>query len=637
MPGFGRKAKAVKGSTGRWLAARDDNFSLIGEKLGQSMPPEEQEQARRTLKVLTLVVLAFFGLLFLRLWTLQLVEGEEHRRRSEHNRIRLQDLPPWRGMILDRNGEILVSNRPSFDLVAVLEDIADFHLLAQRLSSRLNLEAQQILEQLAGAQRSGFHQVRLKGDLTWREMALVETYKAELLGVSIMVTPKREYRCQSLGCHILGFLGEISDAQLKSGRYPNYKMGDYMGKRGIELYCEEYLRGRRGYRRIEVDAFGRELRQLDQRPSYPGANVYLTLDLKLQQEAEACLEDREGAVVALDPRSGKIRAMASAPPFSQEAFERGLSASEWQELVSHKYHPLLNRALKGQYPPGSTFKIVMAIAGLEEKVITPSTTVYCSGAMPFGNHVFRCWRRGGHGRMNLHSALVHSCDIYFYHLGRRLGIERIAAWSRRFGLGGVSGLKVDSERPGLVASSAWKKARFGYPWQEGDTVSVSIGQGYNLTTPLQMAQVVAALANGGIFYEPQLVERVESPDGEILYQSQPVEKSRLGADPEHLALVQKSLLDVVNHGTGRNSRLPHLHAAGKTGTSQVVALEKIRGGKKEFQNHAWFVAYAPFDEPQLAVSVLVEHAGGGGAVAAPMAKRLMSVYFPQPQVAKAGE
>jgi penicillin-binding protein 2 len=293
--------------------------------------------------------------------------------------------------------------------------------------------------------------------------------------------------------------------------------------------------------------------------------------------------------------------------------------------------------LKGQYPPGSTFKIIMAVAGLEEKVITPATIVHCSGAMPFGNHVFRCWRRRGHGGMNLHSALVHSCDVYFYHLGRRLGIERIAKWSRRFGLGAVSGFKVDTERPGLVASSAWKKTRFGYPWQEGDTVYVSIGQGYNLTTPMQMAQAMATLANGGILYEPQLVEKVESPDGEILFQCQPIEKSRLGADPKHLALVQKALLDVVNNGTGRGSRLPYLQAAGKTGTSQVVALEKEKQNKKEFQNHAWFVAYAPFDEPRLAVSVLVEHGGGGGAVAAPVAKRLMSVYFPAAQVAKAGE
>ncbi|MDI6854987.1 MAG: penicillin-binding protein 2 [Deltaproteobacteria bacterium] len=615
--------------------SKDPEFPLAGEPLGRSMPLEEQEQARRTLWWLSLIVLGLFGILFLRLWYLQLVEGDVLCQRSEHNRIRLQDLPPWRGMIMDRNGEVLVSNRPSFDLVAVLEDVPDFNALAQTLAHLLNQDPQQLLSQLENAQSSGFHQVRLKGDLDWQEMALVETFKAELPGVSIIITPKREYKHSGLACHLLGYLGEISDVQLKSGRFPNHKMGDYIGKRGIELAWEDYLRGQRGFRHIEVDAYGRELGQLNQRLSSPGANLFLTLDLKLQQEAEACLADKTGAIVAVDPQNGKILALASSPGFSQEAFERGLSSEAWQELCSRKDHPLENRALKGQYPPGSTFKIVMAVAGLEEKVITPGTVIYCNGAMPFGNHVFRCWRKGGHGGMNLHSALVHSCDIYFYNVGRRLGIERIAKWSRRFGLGAPTGLKLDKEMPGLVASPAWKLSRFGWAWQEGDTVSVSIGQGYNLATPLQMAQVMAALANGGTIYEPQLVERVESPAGELLFQAKPVVKSHLGADPKNIALVQKGLLGVVNDGTGRGARLPYLQAAGKTGTSQVVGLEKEKAKKKEYQNHAWFVAYAPFEEPRIAMAVLVEHGGGGGAVAAPLAKRLMSAYFPEPQVAKA--
>lgn len=618
---------------GELLSSKETEFPLVGESLGRTLPPEEQEQTRRTLGRLALVVLGLFGIIFLRLWTLQLVEGEQLRQRSEHNRIRILDLPPWRGMILDRNGEVLVSNRPSFDLVATLEDVPDFALLAKRLAALLKLDSQQVLGQLENAQRNGLLQVRLKGDLSWQELALVETYKAELPGVSVMITPKREYRYQNLACHLLGYLGEISEAQLKSGRYPKYKMGDYIGKRGIEMAWEDYLRGQRGFRRIEVDAYGRELGQLDQRLSTPGANVYLTLDLKLQQEAEACLEDKSGAIVALDPQNGKILAMASSPGFSPEAFERGLSPQQWQELSQRRDHPLENRALKGQYPPGSTFKIVMAVAGLEEKVITPNTVIYCNGSMPFGNHVFRCWRKGGHGGMNLYSALVNSCDIYFYTLGRRLGIERIAKWSRRFGLGAPTGLKLDKEMPGLVASPAWKLSRFGWPWQEGDTVSVSIGQGYNLATPIQMAQVVAAIANGGIIYEPQLVEKVESPAGEILFQAQPIIKSRLGADPKNLALVQKGLLGVVNDGTGRAARLPNLQAAGKTGTSQVVALDREKAKKKEHQNHAWFVAYAPFQEPRLALAVLVEHGGGGGAVAAPLAKRLMAAYFSEPKVA----
>jgi len=474
--------------------------------------------------------------------------------------------------------------------------------------------------------------VRVRGDLSWAEMALVETYKAELPGVLIVVQPKREYRYGSAACHVLGYLGEITDSQIKSGRYSTYKMGDYIGKCGVESGWEEFLRGGRGFRRIEVDAYGRELGQLDQQLSSPGANIHLTLDLRLQLEAEVCLKGKVGAIVALEPKTGKILALASSPPYSQESFEKGLSAAEWQKLSTRKDHPLENRVLKGQYPPGSTFKLIMAIAGLEEKVITPGSVISCGGAMAFGNHIFRCWNRRGHGGMNLHSALVHSCDVYFYTVGRRLGIERIAKWSRKFGLGAPTALRLDKEMPGLVASSAWKLKRFKAPWQEGDTISVAIGQGYNLATPLQMARATAAIANGGLVLQPHVVDKVESPAGEILFQAQPVVQHRLDAKPQHLALVQKALRAVVSSGTGKNAKLPQVEVAGKTGTSQVVSLEKEKLSKA-FANHAWFVAYAPADNPQLAVAVIIEHGGGGGAVAAPIARRLLAKRFPDSRIA----
>src|SRR4030042_1657555 len=306
-------------------------YRFLEGTFGGLIPPEEQEQARRTFSGAALVILCLFGLLFLRLWFLQLVQGEDLRQRSEHNRIRQLDLPPWRGMILDRHGQVLV-----------------------------------------------------RSDLTWEALARVETYQSELPGVMVQIQPKRQYRHKGQAAHVLGYLGEVTDVQLKSGKFSGYKMGDYLGRCGVELAWEKYLRGQRGYRRIEVDAYGRELGQLDRIFPTPGANVFLTLDDKLQQEAEACLEGKMGAIVALDPRSGKILAMASSPTYSQEAFERGLSVSEWQKLSTAKDHPLENRPLKGQYPPGSTFKIVMAVAGLEEKVITPSPVFYCNGTMPFG-------------------------------------------------------------------------------------------------------------------------------------------------------------------------------------------------------------------------------------------------------------
>jgi penicillin-binding protein 2 len=620
-----------------FTSEESSGFKFLDGTLGGLMPPEEQERVRRTFSVVALILLCLFGVLFLRLWFLQLVEGQELQNRSERNRIRLQDLPPWRGMILDRRGQVLVGNRPSYDLMVVLEDVPDIPLLGRRLSSLLRLDAKSLTAQLEGARAAGFHLTRLRSDLSYDDLALVETCRPELPGVFIQVASKREYRQKGEAAHALGYLGEISEAQLKSGRFSGSKIGDYVGRCGVEAAWDQFLRGNRGYRRFEVDAYGRELGELDQVFPTPGANVYLTLDQRLQQEAEACLEGKAGAIVALDPRNGKILALASAPTYSQEAFERGLSVQEWQKLSTHKDHPLENRALKGQYPPGSTFKIVMAVAGLEEKVITPQTVIPCSGVFPFGNHEFHCWKKGGHGGVNLNLALVQSCDIYFYNVGRRLGIERIAKWSRHFGLGQPSGLKLDKEMPGLVASNAWKQARFKQPWREGETLSVSIGQGYNLATPLQMAQVAAVVANGGFLYEPQLVEKVESPAGEILFQAKPVIKSQLGADPANLALVQKALQGVVNEGTGKNARLPQVEVAGKTGTSQVVALEVEKATDKtpaHFQNHAWFVAYAPVADPKIAVAVLVEHGGGGGTVAAPLARRFLGAAFAEHRVAK---
>ena len=619
---------------------RFSGFKLPETSFGGVMPPEEQERVRWTFARTALIVLCLFGLLFLRLWFLQLLQGDEMQQRSEHNRIRLQDLPPWRGMILDYKGQVLVANRPSYELVVVLEDVGNIPLLADRLAQLLRLDPQQVTAQLQNAKKAGLHQVRIRTDLSWEEMARVETFQPELPGVLVQIQPKREYRHKGMACHVLGYLGEINDPQLKSGKFPDYKMGDYLGKCGVELAWEKYLRGQRGYRRIEVDAYGRELGQLDSVFPTPGANIYLTLDNRMQQEAEACLEGQAGAIVALDPRNGRILALASSPTFSQEAFERGLTVQEWQRINNDKTHPLENRTLRGQYPPGSTFKIVMAVAGLEEQVITPKTIINCTGAMECGDHVFHCWFKRGHGAVNLHRALVESCDIYFYEVGRRLGIDRIAEWSKRFGLGEPTGLDLDKEMPGLVASTAWKKARYHQPWHEGETLSVAIGQGYNLATPLQMARVVAAIANGGIIYKPYLVEKVESPAGEILYQAKPQVQSRLEASPATLEAVRQALVGVVNEngGTAKAARLSHIQVAGKTGTSQVVALDPDNPKKKRdrrMEDHAWFVAYAPAADPRVAVAVLVEHGGHGGSAAAPLASRVIKAGMSEPRVAQA--
>lgn len=594
------------------------------------MPPETYENVRRMLVYVVLAVSLLFGFLILRLWYLQLVKGNEFSQKSESNRVRYRDLPPWRGMIFEANGSVLVNNRESYDVLVILEDVPNAKELAKHLGHLLKMNYLDILTRILTAQEDNIARtIRIKEDLTLDEVALLETFKYELPGVVIQIQPKREYRTDSLGCHIIGYLGEITEPQLKSGKFPNNKLGDDVGKCGVELGYNDFLTGQRGARQVEVDAHGRELRVMQNTPSSPGANIHLTIDWRLQAKAEAILKGKVGAVVGLDPQTGKILAMASSPTYDQNMFSRTVSAQYWKELINNKDHPLENRVLKGQYPPGSTFKIVMAVAGLEEGVITQNTTFSCPGAMPLGNHVFHCHARRGHGGVALHRSLVQSCDIYYYNVGLKLGIERIARWSKKFGLGAPTGVILDSEKPGLVPSNDWKKKRFNLPWYDGETPSVAIGQGYNLTTPLQMARVAGALSNGGIIYQPTVVEKIVNPDGEIAYQFKPEIQSRLHASPKTLEAVRRACRGVVNEGTGKFARLGYVDVGGKTGTSQVVSLGKEGKGKnrRKTQDHAWFVAFAPVENSQIAVAVIIEHGGQGGKVAAPVARELMREFF----------
>ncbi len=561
------------------------------------MAPETHEIARRMLLYVVLAVSLLFGFLILRLWYLQLVKGNEFSQKSESNRVRVRDLPPWRGMIYDAAGMVLVNNRESYDVLVILEDVPDAKELAKNLGQLLKMNYLDILTKIMTAQEDNIARtIRIKEDLTMDEVALLETFKYELPGVVIQIQPKREYRTDSLGCHIIGYLGEITEAQLKSGKFPNNKMGDDIGKCGVEFGYNGVLTGQRGARQVEVDAHGRELRVMQNTLSSPGANIYLTIDWRLQAKAEEVLKGKVGALVAMDPQTGKILAMASSPSYDQNMFSRTVSPQYWKELITNKDHPLENRVTKGQYPPGSTFKIVMSVAGLEEGVITPGTTFTCRGAMRLGNHDFHC--HSTHGTIALYRALVKSCDIYYYNVGLKLGVDRIAKWSKRFGLGAPTGLILDSEKPGLVPSTEWKKERFHKPWHEGETPSVAIGQGYDLATPLQMVRVAGALSNGGIIYVPTLVDKIVNPDGEVAYQFQPKIASRLDASPKNLEAVREACWGVVREGTGKAGRLYFVDVGGKTGTSQVVSLGKEIKGKnrKKTEDHAWFVCFAPVED-----------------------------------------
>lgn len=585
---------------------------------------------RRRIALCSAFAVAGILLLALRLWDLQVIRGEQMATLSENNRVRLRRVAATRGRVVDRNGKVLIDSQASFDAMLVPEDARDLsatvELLAQFLHQSAG-ETQTILDRAAG--RPPFQEVLVKRNLDFDEVAALETHQLELPGVSLRITPSRNYPYGPMLAHVLGYVGEVTQGELDHDR--RYRPGDVIGKAGLEKAWEQYLRGVHGGQQVEVDALGRELRVLDEEEALPGDTLVLSIDLDLQQVAEAALGDEAGSIVALDPRNGDVLAMVSRPAFDPNEFTGGIKPERWRELTQHERHPLNARATQGQYPPGSTFKIIMAAAALEEGIINPFTRIHCSGHLPFGNHDFRCWKKGGHGSMNVHDALVNSCDVFFYQVGQRLGIDTIARYARAFGLGAPSGIEIGTERSGVIPDSAWKKKVFKQPWFAGETLSVAIGQGYVTATPLQMAEAAATIATGQRF-KPRVVQRVEALDGTVLQSVDPKAVMTLPVRATALKQVQEALADVVAHGTGKKASLPDVAVAGKTGTSQVVTLgkERIPAAKLKWnqRDHAWFIAYAPADEPTIAIATLVEHAdGGGGAIAAPITKRVLQEFF----------
>lgn len=601
--------------------------------------PVSQDVFAKQLKIAVLFVLVIFSILILRLWFLQIVNGSVYRDRSENNRIRLQSMAPFRGVIRDRSGKILVDNRPSYDLYVIPEEIHDTEVLLNRLAVLGNFEMASIREKL-GCAANGypFKPVCLKKDISREELAMLETRRFDLPGVMIKVRPQRHYFYGDLAAHVLGYLGEISDKQLKSGQFPNIRSGDLIGKTGIERRWQKLLNGGRGGEQVEVDAAGRRIRVISQRLPVSGADVCLTLNRELQMLAEKALNGKHGAVVAMDPRNGQILTLASSPSYDPNLFITGFDEDTWKTMMSSSDHPLHNRALTGQYPPGSIFKIVVALAGLQEGVITPGEAFYCNGEYSLGSGKYRCWKRWGHGKVDLNRALVESCDVYFYHMGMRLGVDRIAHYAHQLGLGQKTGLNLGHEKGGLIPTSEWKRKRWGVPWQGGETVSTAIGQSFVLVTPLQVATFVSAVFNGGHVYRPQVTQWVRKPGGESLFEFAPRLIRDVKINPEYLELVKKALTGVVNHprGTGSKARLVDITVAGKTGTAQVVNLKKEKEAKAKgeipwkYRDHAWFVAVAPADAPRITVAVLIEHGGHGGSAAAPIAKTLIEAYLRVP-------
>ena len=590
-------------------------------------------------------MVAAFAVLLLRLIFLQVIQGDEYRTLSLNNRIRLQSIDPPRGLIYDRNGDVLVENRPSFDVAITLKDARPVEATIDKLAQHLDVSPETLQLKLSKSKGvSSYKPIVIKQDIGRNALASVEAHKYDLPGIAVKVKLRRHYLNIKDAVHLIGYLSEISPKELAGGKYPGLRRGDLIGKFGVEKAFESFLHGERGGRQVEVNANGRVVRVLKTVPAKPGQNIHLTIDIKLQQKAESLLNGVAGAAVAIDPGSGRILALASSPSFDQRYFVDGMSHEQWDSLISNPFRPMENKAIQGEYPPGSTYKIITAIAGLVEGVIDEDTEVYCPGHYRFGNRVYRCWEKGGHGRVKVVKAIAESCDVFFYQVGDLLGVDRLAWYAKAAGLGSSTGIRLDKEAKGLIPTAAWKKKRTGIAWQKGETLSVAIGQGFNLATPLQMASMTAAIANGGTRYKPIILDSIKMADGTLVYQNAPQVLGKIPLNEQALELVRKGLWEVVNgkRGTARGSRLVDIEISGKTGTSQVVSRKKddFRFDVERpahLRPHAWFVAFAPSDTPQIAIAVMIEH-GEHGSGAAPIAREMIKSYlrkdWPNQQVAE---
>ena len=599
---------------------------------------ETSDAIKKKIRIFAILVVVSFLCLWMRIWYLQILKWQYLTGLSENNRVRMVTLPASRGMIKDRNGETLVSIRPAFNLYLTPEDARNLDSSLDKLAQRISLDREKLKKKIS--QTKSFKEVLIKGDIPREEVAFVEENNMSLPGIRIRAEPLRNYVFNNLASHTLGYLGEISKASLERLKDPAYRQGDFVGKNGLENIYESLLRGKKGYKEVEVDVSGRELKTLRKLSPESGNNLILTLDVKIQEELEKLMtetaeQNMNGSVVVMKVQTGEIIAITSKPSFDPNKFAAGISTRNWRDLVTDEWHPLQNRSIHGQYPPGSTYKIVTAIAGLGEGVIKPDTSIFCPGHFKLGRGRYRCWKKSGHGFMNLHDALVQSCDVYFYTIGHRLGIDTIAKYAKRFGLGRSTRLGLSQEKKGLVPTTQWKLLNKKEPWQLGETISASIGQGFNLVTPIQQVIMMAAVANRGILLKPYLVKRIEGPEGQLRQEFFPEIIGQIGVDPDHLEQVRMALRDVVNgtRGTGKKSRLKNIIVSGKTGTSQVVRMksdEELEKGEAipvKYRDHAWFVAFAPYEKPVLAVAIIVEHGGHGGATAGPIAGKIFKKYF----------
>ncbi|GAB7081249.1 penicillin-binding protein 2 [Megalodesulfovibrio paquesii] len=593
------------------------------------MPPlsetESQVAPKNGLLLLQIFALCFFFVYAFRFWQLQVHKGEEFAVKAANNKLRQEAIFAPRGELRDRNGQLVAVNQPAYALAVVREDVPDINATLEQVSKWTTVPMDQLLDRYARGSSvqsrervKPFQQLILVPDLSFDLVALIEANAVFWPGLEIVVRPRRVYLQGPLLSHILGYVAETNREDLEQD--PELEGGDLVGRQGVEKVKEKELRGKKGLKEMEVDVTGRSLEERLLRPSKAGNGLNLTIDLDLQRTLANEMEGHAGGVVVMEPATGDLLALLTLPTYDNNVFTAGISSSQMQALQANPRAPLQNRVIQSTYPPGSVWKLVVAAAGLEEGLITPHTTFFCPGSYTLGKRVFRCWRSAGHGNLNLEQALVHSCDVYFYQLGEKLGVERISRYAKACGFGEPTGIDLPYEKGGLVPTPDWKRKRFREPWHGGETLNYSIGQGFTLVTPLQVARFLSALLNGGTLLKPKLL--LDDPV---------VTQGRLPIREEWRKLLVQSMVSTVESGTGRSIKRPDAIMGAKTGTAQVVRLgqerRKTRDTPYRFRDHAWMASFGEKNNATYVVVNMIEHGGHGGSVAGPVVRDVYNHLF----------
>ena len=582
-----------------------------------------KENTRKRLNDFFILIIVCFAIIIINLWYLQIIKGQEFEQRAINNCIRslVEEAP--RGEVYDQQGKLLVTNRPAVNFSIIPAEVCDYEYLIDELSLIVPIESSNIANVMQSKRQNPFQALTLKRDLEKDKIVSIEEQKYKFKGALLTVQPERKYLYHNLAAHVLGYVNEISEKELKMSDFNQLSGGDIIGKSGLERYYDSYLRGEKGKKEVEVDALGREITTIKIQKPVAGYDIYLTLNSVLQQFVERQMDNKKGAVIVSEPFTGKILAMVSSPDYNPNIFTQQMSVTQWKEIAENKDNVLCNRNIQSVYPPGSVFKLITAVAALEEGVVNRNSKIYCPGYYQVGDMVFKCWKESGHGNQAIVEAIANSCNVFFYTVGQKLGIDKLNYYARLMGFGEETGIDLPGEQEGLVPSSDWKRKFINQSWFPGDTVNLSIGQGFLLVTPLQIHTMLCLIANEGLYFKPYHVEKIVSQSGEIVKELKPELIKKIEVSQETFRIIKEGMRRVVESGTGRLANIEVAKVAGKTGTAQ----------NPQGENHAWFIGFAPYDKPEICVTVLVENGGDGSAAAAPVAAEIIRKYF-QPEYEK---